>query len=192
LVEMLIVIVIIGILAAALIPRLTSIQWSARDAARKAHLNQLWSALLQYQSNFWELPPFSWWAATSMKADLNEIMTDIPRDPDRNRSRVWIWNSACLTVTGWNYWYVPVTKNWIPWSAFVLMAATETDWWNSNRVYEAAMASSWMVWWCIVNNTDYDGVANLKCQQVRFWSTNDLVNCRSIKSQWTTRYIYIP
>jgi type II secretory pathway pseudopilin PulG len=38
---MLIVIVIIGILAAALIPRLTGAQAQARDTARLADLNQL-------------------------------------------------------------------------------------------------------------------------------------------------------
>lgn len=45
LVEMLIVIVIIGILAAALIPRLTGIQSRARDVARTADLQQLSTAL---------------------------------------------------------------------------------------------------------------------------------------------------
>ena len=45
LVEMLIVIVIIGILAAALIPRLTGVQSRARDVARKADAQQIGSAL---------------------------------------------------------------------------------------------------------------------------------------------------
>jgi general secretion pathway protein G len=49
LVEMLIVIVIIGILAAALIPRLTGVQSRARDVARKADLSQLSTALTTYQ-----------------------------------------------------------------------------------------------------------------------------------------------
>lgn len=49
LVEMLIVIVIIGILAAALIPRLTGVQSRARDVARKADISQLSTALTTYQ-----------------------------------------------------------------------------------------------------------------------------------------------
>jgi len=49
LVEMLIVIVIIGILAAALIPRLTGVQSRARDVARKADIQQLSTALTTYQ-----------------------------------------------------------------------------------------------------------------------------------------------
>jgi type II secretion system protein G len=48
LVEMLIVIVIIGILAAALIPRLTGIQGRARDVARKGDLQQISTALATY------------------------------------------------------------------------------------------------------------------------------------------------
>lgn len=49
LVEMLIVIVIIGILAAALIPRLTGVQSRARDVARKADISQISTALTTYQ-----------------------------------------------------------------------------------------------------------------------------------------------
>ena len=49
LIEMLIVIVIIGILAAALIPRLSSARGRANDVARKADLAQVASALVSYQ-----------------------------------------------------------------------------------------------------------------------------------------------
>ena len=46
---MLIVIVIIGILAAALIPRLTSARGRANDVARKVDLQQIATALISYQ-----------------------------------------------------------------------------------------------------------------------------------------------
>lgn len=49
LIEMLIVIVIIGILAAALIPRLVSVQGRARDTKRKADLQQIGTALAIYK-----------------------------------------------------------------------------------------------------------------------------------------------
>ena len=52
LVEMLIVIVIIGILAAALIPRLTGIQGRARDVARAGDLQQITQAIAVYQLDF--------------------------------------------------------------------------------------------------------------------------------------------
>ena len=44
LIEMLIVIVIIGILAAALVPRLNSVQGRARDTKRKTDLLQIYNA----------------------------------------------------------------------------------------------------------------------------------------------------
>jgi|GEM_PF-7072166 len=49
LIEMLIVIVIIGILAAALIPRLQSVQGRARDTKRKADFRTIVSALSIYE-----------------------------------------------------------------------------------------------------------------------------------------------
>ena len=49
LIEMLIVIVIIGILAAALVPRLQDVQTRARDTKRKADLSQIYNALKLYE-----------------------------------------------------------------------------------------------------------------------------------------------
>lgn len=51
LIEMLIVVVIIGILAAALIPRLQGIQGRARDTKRKADLSQIGTAAAVYKSD---------------------------------------------------------------------------------------------------------------------------------------------
>jgi general secretion pathway protein G len=56
LVEMLIVIVIIGVLAAALIPRLTSARGRANDVARKASLQQIATALVGYQIDNGDFP----------------------------------------------------------------------------------------------------------------------------------------
>jgi len=53
---MLIVIVIIGILAAALIPRLTSARGRANDVARKADLQQIATALISYQIDSGKFP----------------------------------------------------------------------------------------------------------------------------------------
>ena len=49
LIEMLIVIVIIGILAAALVPRLQDVQARARDTKRKADLAQIFNGLQIYK-----------------------------------------------------------------------------------------------------------------------------------------------
>ena len=51
LIEMLIVVVIIGILAAALIPRLQSVQERARDTKRKADMQQLGSAFAIFKND---------------------------------------------------------------------------------------------------------------------------------------------
>ena len=56
LIEMLIVIVIIGILAAALIPRLSSARGRANDVARKADLAQTAAALVSYQIDAGSFP----------------------------------------------------------------------------------------------------------------------------------------
>ena len=67
LVEMLIVIVIIGILAAALIPRLMSARGRANDTARKADIQQVGTAFISYQvdnSSF----PLSWGSLDKIKA----------------------------------------------------------------------------------------------------------------------------
>ena len=56
LIEMLIVIVIIGILAAALIPRLGSARGRANDVARKADLSQVATALVSYQIDHGQFP----------------------------------------------------------------------------------------------------------------------------------------
>ena len=52
LIEMLIVVVIIGILAAALIPRLQGVQGRARDVQRKTGLSQIGQAMGVYKADY--------------------------------------------------------------------------------------------------------------------------------------------
>lgn len=51
LIELLIVIAIVGILAAAILPRFTAFNNSARDATTRANLSALRGALIQYRAN---------------------------------------------------------------------------------------------------------------------------------------------
>ena len=87
---MLIVVVIIGILAAALVPRLTSVKDKANDVARKANLQQLVTAMSSYALDN-GIPSFSGWDTSDLtnsgvRTDLNIWgMRDIPTDPT-NRS----------------------------------------------------------------------------------------------------------
>ena len=92
LVEMLIVVVIIGILSAALLPRLQGAQSSARDAARRSDLSQLGSAILSFYNNRGEYP----WtgSATGMipASDIKDILmqvvelSSLPSDPNRGNT----------------------------------------------------------------------------------------------------------
>ena len=169
LVEMLIVIVIIGILIAALLPRLSSAQAKARDVSRQTALSQLQSAIVMYQWDKWERPqqaPATWWMAINVDANTpglakdltNAWMTSIPQDPLRSNTFKWIWNN--LEISGWQYWYIVTTRNGTKNWWFVLMAKTETEW-NSNWVY----CSGWsLTWWEIKNDTD---IRNIKlCTKV--------------------------
>lgn len=85
LVEMLIVIVIIGILAAALIPRLTGIQGRARDTARKADLNSISQALATYQldNNYYYNGTTNFGNASGMVDNFvsNGYLQSAPKDP---------------------------------------------------------------------------------------------------------------
>lgn len=135
LIEMLIVIVIIGILAAALIPRLSSARGRANDVARKADLAQTAAALVSYQIDHGSFPT-TVWSLTLISAGLISAgMSSIPEDPNSNRSFVWISN---LTIAGGQFGYTPIHKWWISANGFVLMAGTETEWW-SNWVVNSAM-----------------------------------------------------
>lgn len=131
LVEMLIVVVIIGILAAALIPRLTGAQSKARDAARKWNLNQISTALTQY---FNDKGVYIDWYCTSASAFSWLIWTyinSIPLDPQSGRiayGTTWAW---CIN---WAYWYLAINRNWATKWWMVLVANTETEWTSSNYV----------------------------------------------------------
>ena len=91
LIEMLIVIVIIGILAAALVPRLQSIQWRARDTKRKTDLRTIYNANEIYLSDNWQyVRPWTGWYdnQTDTKSwqstwivDLTGVLTSVPTDP---------------------------------------------------------------------------------------------------------------
>ena len=133
LVEMLIVVVIIGILSSALLPRLQGAQSAARDAARKSDLSQLGSAIISYYNNRWDYP-WSWtrtdWsmipADTVGKLLIDVVeLSSVPSDPNRSNSFTF-WDK---TIWSWQYGYMLANKNSIPNGGFVLMARVETEGW---------------------------------------------------------------
>ena len=122
---MLIVIVIIGILAAAIIPRLNSARGRANDVARKADLNQVATALITYQLDTGGFP------ATGNTIDkistqlIAGWMTSIPKDPANNKTFSGIqWVTPSLDSQ--YYLYRSIRKWWLPNWWFVLMAQMES------------------------------------------------------------------
>ena len=192
LVEMLIVIVIIGILAAALIPRLLSARGRANDTARKADLQQLGTALISYQVDNSAFPATPG-SVDTIKAQLTRWgLGSIPADPDKGSSYSGINNIySTLTGTPGQYMYTPIIKNGFPNWGFVLMARTETEN-GSNFVFcgDDILPHQQE----ITSNTDFDQIllcssispSTTTCQQ----ATTGNATCTYVKSRWQLRYIY--
>jgi len=140
LVEMLIVVVIIGILSSALLPRLQGAQSAARDSARKSDLSQLGSAILQYYNNRGEYPEGSgtdkWtdWKMISVNDIWDQLiklveLSSVPSDPNKKNTIKWKGGSNTEVTLSWGqYGYFMMTKNSIPNGGYVLVARTETEW----------------------------------------------------------------
>ena len=146
LVEMLIVIVIIGILIAALMPRMQSAQWRARDVARKNDLSQIQTAIVTSQQDKWDWPGMDSSSSSSSLDPTSAIsvrdiesklliawMSAVPGDPLKSNTVSWLGDTS-KTLTEWEYGYIVVTKNGTAKWWFVLMAKTEIEWW-SNWIY---------------------------------------------------------
>lgn len=146
LVEVLIVIIIVGILIAALLPRLVGSQARARNTARAAHLNQIANAVALYVvDNPASAATFS--GCTSDIHDTNtafaNLLATMPEDP-----------SGFTNLTGcdageYGIWR---TAN----AEFVVCAAAESDWWNSDApanldpTEEIALPDGWVAYICNV------------------------------------------
>ena len=181
LIEMLIVIVIIGILAAALIPRLSSARGRANDVARKADLAQVATALVSYQIDRGQFPactdgcPLSGISGSLITAG----MSSIPGDPNTSRLFSWIAHFA-----SWQYSYITITKWWIWNNGFVLMAGAETEWW-----------ANWIYTWDIINTATYETITATLCKTFEV-TTSTAVNewnwnCKYDRTKDQLRYIYV-
>lgn len=147
LVEILIVIVIIGILIWALVPRMQSAQWRARDVARKNDLSQLQSAIVTSYSDRWEWPQTDsgceltsstttgYWCEIASTNDLWSALVAawlnwVPTDPIKGNAVRFKTGSADYELDG-GYWYIIAMKNWVKRAWFVLLAHTEVEWWSN-------------------------------------------------------------
>lgn len=164
LIEMLIVIVIIWVLAAALIPRLTSVRDRANDVARKADLNQISTAIIARQMDHnWTLPGISTGIvqdAETIAPELKDAWLDsVPQDPKVDAQVVWLWEGS---TSIWQYGYMKIQKNWIPNSAFVVMAKMETPG-AANWLFRA-----WDSSWEVLHGDE----------------TSDFTPCKTITKSW--------
>jgi prepilin-type N-terminal cleavage/methylation domain-containing protein len=111
LIELLIVITIIGILAVALVPRLSGGPGRARDAQRKADLQTISTALEYYMQDNGEYPADE--AGCIPTAAIATYLTTTPVDPSA------LDGGACTSGT---YGYFPVDDN----NGYLLLATLET------------------------------------------------------------------
>ena len=129
---MLIVIVIIGILAAALVPRLQDVQGRARDTERKTDIASIHNALLIYNTDnggkYPQASNGSWTCAlenncyrfsnegNARVSAISWYMTSIPTDPINNWQTPW--------SVQWNYTYA-YGNIWLQQKTFILISKLE-------------------------------------------------------------------
>lgn len=187
LVEMLIVIVIIGILASALIPRLSQARERANDTARKAHIQNIATVLIAYQIDKGSYPTTAWTIASIESQLIWAWLSSVPTDPTATRSFSGIGTTtACITSQPWQYMYTPVRKRGIANAWFALMAGTQTEWW-SNFVWQSSYAGSWYAGWCINSAVDFTAIP--ECQTFTNGVTN-LATCTYNNQADELRYVY--
>lgn len=186
LVEMLIVIVIIGILIAALMPRMQAAQWRARDVSRKTALSQIQSAIVTSQWDKWRWPgtkgcedgagegevcATNWIDVKDIAKELMAAwMNSVPTDPIQGTKFSWIWTSE---GSEWEFRYVVTRRNWTEKWWFALMAKTEVEWW-SNWLY----CWDWDNQWKITENTDIADASQVKlCTSFTKVAESETDNC---------------
>jgi len=164
LIEMLIVVVIIGILAAALIPRLTSVKDKANDSSRKASLQQLVTAMSSYALDQGVFKSTSWtgtstiWTGTIGEALAKWGMKSIPTDPSNK------WNTIYGTLTT-GFVYISAKKWGVADGGFVVASFAET---TSANYVECTPTD-------ITNNSEIDGITT--CSTVSKGGTCSFTGC---------------
>lgn len=136
--EMLIVVVIIGILAAAILPRLQGAQAATRDAGRIKSITDLTNALEMYYTQkgaypgVAETPVEDYLSAdVVLKPELvekREYLKDMPKDPTKTHTMILTNDNTNGKITTNDYGYVPMKRNATSEenSSFILVAKVET------------------------------------------------------------------
>ena len=186
LIEMLIVVIIIGVLMSALIPRLKGAQERARDTARKANLAQISTALEMYFNDNGVYPDGS---CASELADtlIPAYLNSIPTDPQGARVTYGTTDGWCGS---WSYGYSPLQKssasNW--WS--VLVANIEAFGKVANYVLTGSYTNSAEFTW----GTEQTKVSKRVCEKVIITDGNP-VSCNENNKIWKvknfSRMVYV-
>lgn len=142
LVEMLIVVVIIGILAAAILPRLQGVQAAARDTARETALRDVAMALEMYAGATGKYPELSGKNVSLLSGTLvseREYLKEMPLDPKKNSK----FNFAGADLNNGEFGYLLIKKNSQANQAFVLASVAETyDKANATEKMVSALAAT--------------------------------------------------
>lgn len=130
LIELLIVITIIGILAAALLPRITSGPSKARDAQRQTDLQQIATALEFYADDHSGVYPSTGSnnCVEDIESDLLDYMSSVPSDPNDNVS------GTCSGASTDGYSYVQLGSNG---TSYILIAGLENGTGEGDGNYDA-------------------------------------------------------
>lgn len=171
LVEMLIVVIIIGILMGALLPKLTWAQAKARDTARKAQLWQIKAALTSYNWDYSEFPAGT--CVSDIEGALKSYMPERLRDQQAGRVTYWTKADGC---SGWVYGYTPITSNWAEKASFVLVANIESFGSNMNYVLSG---SNYKTTPEFSGNSEYTDVVEKKCSQGVMSTGSNYTACSS-------------
>lgn len=128
LIELLIVITIIGILAVALLPKITAGPGKARDTQRKTDLDQIATALALYADDSGGTYPAAGTnsCVSDIKSTISAYLTSVPADPKDSKS------GACTT----GYTYLPTSNG------FILSAGLETSTTFGDNIYDAASVTT--------------------------------------------------
>lgn len=192
LVEMLIVIVIIGILAAALIPRFSQARERANDTARKAHLQQVAAVLVAYQIDRGVYPETAW-PLSAIEDDLVRAgLSSVPNDPVSSREFTAIeYDSACNVSPAWEYLYTPIRVRGVNNAGFALAAGTQTEGW-SNWIFDENDSVWYTSAWCITTTTESTDISycDTNFSLVASAWLVDLSACEYFANGDYLRYIY--
>ncbi len=139
LVELMIVIAIIGVLAATLLPRLQGAQERSRDSWRVTSLKSTAAVMEVYYSDEWNYPVdprdetqgVSGTAGTCLSDSDGSVGTHLaplmkgwkaPVDPVK-------WNAVapCWTSQTWAYGYIPLSNNGINYNGYAIIANVEAE-----------------------------------------------------------------